>query len=88
MFGQAVTILRGICLCKILGHCNIEDVKKLEHVVKGMHIRDQGTFNCEICALAKQSNQRNHEADTHATKPFELVHTDGKRWISLHNYFH
>ena len=41
-----------------------------------MHIRDQGTFNCEICALAKQSNQRNHEADTHATKPFELVHTD------------
>ena len=61
---------------KILGHCNIEDVKKLEHVVNGMHIRDQGTFDCEICTLAKQSNQRNHEADTRATKPFELVHTD------------
>ena len=38
-----------------------------------MHIRDQVTFDCELCTLAKQSNQRNHEADT---KPFELVHTD------------
>eukprot|EP00795_Rhopilema_esculentum_P013921 gene13921-4873_t len=61
---------------KILGHCNIEVVIKLEHVVNGMHIRDQGTFDCEICTLANKSNQRNHEADTRATKPFKLVHTD------------
>ena len=38
-----------------------------------MHISGQGTFDCKICTLAKQSNQRNHEADTRATK---LVHND------------
>ena len=36
----------------------------------------QAATNEIICTLAKQSNQRNHEADTCATKPFELVHTD------------
>ena len=61
---------------KSLGHCNSRDVRKLEHVVNGMHINNQGTFDCEICTLAKQCNERNHEPDTRTTKPFELVHTD------------
>ena len=60
----------------ILGHCNVDDVTKLEHVVKGMHINNHETFDCETCTMAKQQNTRNHQTDTRATKPFELVHTD------------
>ena len=60
----------------ILGHCNVDDVTELEHVVKGIHINTHETFDCETCTMAKQKNTRNHQADTRATKPFELVHTD------------
>ena len=60
----------------ILGHCNVDDVTELEHVVKGMHINNHETFDCETCTMAKQQNTRNHQTDTRATKPFELVHTD------------
>ena len=41
-----------------------------------MHITNQGTFDCEVCTLAKQCNTRSRESDVRATKPFELVHTD------------
>ena len=61
---------------KILGHCNIDDVTKLEHVVKGMKINDLSKFDCETCTLAKQLNTRNREPDARGTYPFELVHTD------------
>ena len=61
---------------KILGHCNIDDVTKLEHVVKGMKIIDLSKFDCETCTLAKQLNTRNREPDARGTYPFELVHTD------------
>eukprot|EP00794_Sanderia_malayensis_P001519 gene1519-1679_t len=61
---------------KILGHCNTNDIKKLENVVSGMHICNHETFDCEICVLVKQCNHRNREPDIRATKPFELVHTD------------
>ena len=61
---------------KILGQCDIDDVTKLEHVVKGMKINDLSKFDCETCTLAKQLNTRNREPDARGTYPFELVHTD------------
>ena len=61
---------------KLLGHCNLHDVKKLEGVVQGMNIVDTKDFDCETCILSKQTNTRNKEADIRATKPFELIHTD------------
>ena len=61
---------------KLLGHCNLHDVKKLENVVKGMNITDSNHFDCETCILSKQTNTRNREPDIRATKPFELIHTD------------
>ena len=61
---------------RIMGHCNVNDISKLEQVVLGMSINNHEKFDCETCPLAKQLNTRNHEADARATKPFELVHTD------------
>ena len=61
---------------KILGHCNLDDIVKLEGVVNDMKITDASKFDCETCILSKQANSRNCEADIRATKKFELVHTD------------
>ena len=61
---------------KILGHCNISDVRKLAGVVKGMKISDDSDFDCETCILAKQVNKRNKQPHVRTTYPFELVHTD------------
>ena len=36
---------------KLLGHCNVEDVKRLEYVVQDMTITDSKNFDCEICIL-------------------------------------
>ena len=61
---------------KILGHCNLSDVKSLENVVQGMTITESKPFDCETCVLSKQTNTRNVDPDIRATKPFELIHTD------------
>ena len=64
---------------EILGHCNYEDVKKLQGVVKGMEIKggalgfDQ---SCDVCTQGKFTQTRNREPDRKAKKPLELVHTD------------
>ena len=61
---------------QILGHCNQQDVLKVENVVSGMRITNKDKFDCNICTLAKQTNTRNRQPDSRATEPFELVHTD------------
>lgn len=61
---------------KLLGHCNLTDLKKLENVVEGMNISSSKEFECETCILSKTTNTRSREADIRATKPFELIHTD------------
>ena len=35
---------------KILGHCNMSDVFKLENVVEGMKITTKGKLECDTCA--------------------------------------
>lgn len=64
---------------KVLGHCNKEDISKLEKVVLGMKIDKQSKSNestCDTCIQGKFTNTRNREPDKRATNPLELVHTD------------
>ena len=64
---------------EILGHCNYEDVQKLQGVVKGMEIKGSAARPnqlCEVCTQGKFTQTRNREPDTKAKKPLELVHTD------------
>ena len=59
-----------------LGHCNVQDVLKLEKVVDGMVISEKQNFDCSTCFMGKMVETRNHKADVKATKPLELIHTD------------
>ena len=34
---------------KLLGHCNVADLKKLENVVEGMNVTNPKEFDCETC---------------------------------------
>lgn len=64
---------------EILGHCNHEDVLKLQNVVKGMEIKGNTAGvkeTCEICIKGKFVQTRNRKPDARAKKPLELVHTD------------
>ena len=60
----------------LMGHCNVNDLIKLESKVRGMHIKDKSEFNCETCTISKLTNSRNKHAVPRATSPFELVHVD------------
>lgn len=63
---------------EILGHCNFDDVQRLEGVVDGMKIK--GIINkspsCEVCTQGKFIHTRNRKPDVRAKRPLELVHTD------------
>ena len=59
-----------------LGHCNQQDVLKLENSVEGMQITDKSLFQCDVCIEGKMTQFRNHKTDEKAKKPLELVHTD------------
>ena len=64
---------------KILGHCNVDDIKRLPGVVKGMTISGPATKeseSCDICVEGKFLSTRKRSASTKATKPLELFHTD------------
>ena len=61
---------------KILGHCNVRDVIKLESVVEGMKIIGKSNFDCKTCVMGKMTQFRNREADKRATCQLELVHCD------------
>ena len=63
---------------EILGHCNYDDVVKLQNVVDGMKIiRYASTTNdCDVCTLGKLTQSRSRIPDARATVPLELVHSD------------
>jgi transposase InsO family protein len=61
---------------KILGHCNYNDVRKLESVVKGMKIVDDKEILCEVCTQGKMCQHRSREPDQRAKGPLEFVHCD------------
>jgi len=59
-----------------MGHCNINDILKLEHIVEGMKITGKTKLDCETCILGKMSQYRNRVADERASTPLELIHSD------------
>ena len=61
---------------EILGHCNVDDIGKLESVVDGMKISAKSQFKCETCIMGKQTQDISRTPDRRASKPLELVHTD------------
>lgn len=64
---------------EILGHCNYDDVLKLESVTDGMKIRgkmDKSKLKCEVCVKGKFAQNRNRDPDEKATEALELVHAD------------
>lgn len=64
---------------EILGHCNYNDVQKLQNVVDGMTIRgkvDKSTLRCDVCTQGKFTQSRSREPDARATAALQLVHTD------------
>ena len=61
---------------RIMGHCNMKDILRLESVVEGMKITDKNNYNCNVCQLGKMTQHISREADKRATHPLELVHTD------------
>ena len=48
---------------KILGHCNVRDVLKLESVVEGMNVTSKQKFECGTCVKGKMAQYRNREPD-------------------------
>lgn len=63
---------------EIMGHCDYDDIQRLQSVVDGMKIK--GPTNkpphCEMCSLVKFSQTRNRDPDVRAKTPLALVHTD------------
>ena len=61
---------------KILGHCNLKDVRKLQSVVEGMKIADDEEVDCEVCTQGKMCEFRSRKPDQRATDSLDLVHCD------------
>ena len=61
---------------RILGHCNRNDVLKLENVVDGMKISGKGKFDCGTCHLGKMAQEISRKADARSERPLSFVHTD------------
>ena len=61
---------------KILGHCNVQDIVNLAKLNPTIKITDKTPFDCESCIKGKMTQSINHNEDSKAQKPFDLVHTD------------
>ena len=63
---------------EILGHCNFDDVLKLESVVDGMKVNGtpKKPADCNVCLLGKMTQSRNRTPRCRSTVPLALVHTD------------
>ena len=48
---------------KIMGHCNFNDLRKLQGVVEGMKIVDDRQCDCAICMQGKMCQFRNRKPD-------------------------
>ncbi|KAK7501729.1 hypothetical protein BaRGS_00007160 [Batillaria attramentaria] len=59
-----------------LGHCNLDDVSKLENVVHGMKITGKERKSCPTCLMGKMCNERSKDERVKAKKPMEFIHTD------------
>ena len=46
---------------KIMGHCNFQDLRKLQKVVEGMKIADEQQYGCAICTQGKMCQTRSRK---------------------------
>ena len=64
---------------ELLGHCNKNDILKLENIVDGMKINDKNNKTeliCEPCILGKQTKTTDKKQTSRATRPLEFVCSD------------
>ena len=61
---------------RILGHCNVSDIKKLVNVVDGMEITNFDDFECVTCILGKMTDTISRKPRKRATRCLDLVHCD------------
>lgn len=61
---------------KIMGHCNFNDLCKLQSVVEGMKIVDDRQCECVICTQGKMCQFQSRRPDERAKEPLEFVHCD------------
>ena len=62
---------------KIMGHCNFQDLRKLQNVVDGMKIADdQQQHECTICTQSKMCQTQSQNRDERVKSPVEFVHCD------------
>ena len=61
---------------RIMGHCNFNDLQKLQNVVEGMKIVDDQQYECAICTQGKMCQSRNRKLDEKPKEPLEFVHCD------------
>ena len=59
-----------------MGHCNFNDLRKLQSVVDGMKIAYDQQCECAICTQGKMCQFRNRKPDERAKDPLEFVHCD------------
>lgn len=60
-------------MAKMMGHCNINDLKKLENVAEGIQIKNHDEVSCETCILAKKLNIRNKNNVMKVNNPLEVI---------------
>jgi len=62
----------------ILGHCNYDDVLKLQGVVNGMKVigSTEKPADCNVCVLGKMTQGRSRTPRCRSTIPMALVHPD------------
>ncbi|KAL6461078.1 hypothetical protein MHYP_G00310440 [Metynnis hypsauchen] len=64
---------------EIMGHCNYDDILKLQDVTVGMHIKGAKRTpdkECHVCIEGKFTQTRNRNATDKVKAPLELVNTD------------
>ena len=60
----------------IMGHCNKQDILRLENVVDGMKITNKDDFECGICIRGKMTQSKSRKPDKRAVAPLDFVHLD------------
>jgi hypothetical protein len=61
---------------KIMGHCNMKDILKLQDVVEGMKIEGRDVADCKTCTLGKMTQTFSRTAGKKADSVLALVHYD------------
>ena len=61
---------------RTLGHCNVDDLIKLESCVDGMEIGGKGKFLCAPCLEGKMTQSISKKPMARATAPLEFVSSD------------